>query len=280
MHSCGAVRAEIHLHLTPNRSATDAVCAIAALVLTTIFTTFAEKNMKQTDKYKTLAALVRGFFEGFMSGVLDGQNVGKREKKDPKMVKQAMLNHYEDIAPTFHDLIFYPIAVMNFDLETITAKVKHLYAQSPTPELILRTACSDDAMHQAVVAEYRRNFSSLLEGRLPTEQEHFDNYTRNSNEPATVDTKTAIREVVKTTMRAYLKGLECSTNEDYKPNNVSIMLLMIYSMNMLINDSPIEPFAAQAQGIDEVILKACGSKHNVDLMGNAMSSAYKEMLRG
>lgn len=233
--------------------------------------------MKQTDKYKTLAALVRGFFEGFMSGVLDGQNIEQRDKRNPQIVKKAMLDYYESIAPTFHDLAFYPIAALNFDLDTITSKVKQLYKGSPTPEQLLQEACTDDAMHQAVVAEYRRNFSDLLEGRLATEQEHFDNYTRNSGEPSTVDTATAIRAVVKTAMKAYYKGVMCSVHCGGNQNRASTILLMISATNLVVNDTPIEQFAAQAQSIDEVIFKACGSTKNLNAMKKAVDEAITEL---
>ena len=233
--------------------------------------------MKQTDKYKTLAALVRVFFEGFMSGVLDGQGIALRDKRNPQIVKKAMLDYYESIAPTFHDLLFYPIAALNFDLNTITTKVKQLYQGSPTPEQLLREACTDDAMHQAVVAEYRRNFSNLLEGRLATEQEHFDNYTRNSGEPAMTDTATAIRIVVKTAMKAYYKGLMGSMHCGGERNQAATVLLLISATNFVANDTPIEPFASQTQNIDKVILKACGSTNNLNTMKKGIAEALKEL---
>lgn len=233
--------------------------------------------MKQTDKYKVLAVLVRGFFEGFTSGILDGQRVGRSEKNDPKTVKKAMLDHYESIAPEFHDLLFYPIATMNFDCETITARLEAARCTKPTPEQLLQMACSDDAMHRAVVAEYRRNLGSLLEGRLPTEQEHLDNYTRGGGQQAQTDTKKAIHRVVKTAVRAYTRGLKRSGNGQVVPDKVSVMLLLINTMNLLMNDSPIETFASQAQTLDEVMLKACGSERNIGVMMEAMRAAYKEM---
>ncbi len=235
--------------------------------------------MKQTDKYKALAALVRAFFEGFMSGVLDAYDVERREKSNPKTVKQAMLNHYESIAPAFHDLLFYPIATMNFDLKTITERVQQLRGSNPTPEQLLQTACADEAMHQAVVAEYRRNFSHLLNGRLATEQEHFDNYTRNGGEPATVDTQMALHEVAKTAMRAYFRGLKCGENGYSRFQQVSTILLLINSANSLINDTPIGNIASQAQHINEVYLKACGSAKNVDTVNKASSEAIKEFVQ-
>ncbi len=233
--------------------------------------------MEQTDKYKVLAALVRGFFEGFTSGILDGQRVGRSGKNDPKTVKKAMLDHYESIAPEFHDLLFYPIATMNFDCGTITARLKAARGTRPTPEQLLQMACSDGAMHRAVVAEYRRNFGCLLEGRLPTGQEHMDNYTRNGGRQALTDTQTAIHRVVKTAVRAYIRGLKRSGNGQAMPDKVSVMLLLIDSMDLLVNDSPTETSASQAQTLDEVMLKACGSERNIGIMTEAMRAAYEEM---
>ena len=232
--------------------------------------------MEQTDKYKVLAVLVRGFFEGFTSGILDGQRVGRSVKNDPKTVKKFMLNHYESIAPEFHDLLFYPIATMNFDCESITARLEAVRGTKPTMEQLLKMACSDDAMHQAVVAEYCRNFGCLLEGRLPTEQEHIDNYTRGGGQQAQTDVKTAIQSVVKTAVRAYMRGLKRSGNGQVMPDKVSVVRLLINTMNLLMNDSPIETFASQAQTLDEVMLKACGSERNVSIMAEAMSVAYEE----
>lgn len=233
--------------------------------------------MTQIDNYKLLAVLVRGFFEGFTSGILDGQRVGRSEKNDPKTVKKAMLDHYESIAPEFQNLLFYPIAQMNFDCKSITDQLEAARDTKPTMEQMLQMACSDDAMYQAMVAEYRRNFSCLLEGRLPTEQEHIDNYTRGNGQQGKTDTQKAIHRVVKTAARAYLRGLKCSGNGQNAYDHASIVLLLINTMNLLINDTPLKTFASQAQNLEDVLLKACGTERNIDIMMEALNVAQKEM---
>ena len=70
-----------------------------------------------TDKHKLLAALVRSFFDAFSSGVIDCAQGSIEERRQPKHVKRAMLDHYEQIAPAFFDTLFFPLATIHFSYE-------------------------------------------------------------------------------------------------------------------------------------------------------------------
>lgn len=43
---------------------------------------------------------------------------------------------------------------------------------------LVRFACRTDDMYDVMVEEYRRNFTNLLSGRIETEDEHVNAYTR------------------------------------------------------------------------------------------------------
>ena len=54
---------------------------------------------KKINSYKAVAALTRAFFEAYTNGILDGSTEAnnKENKRSPQAVKQAMLEHYEEI---------------------------------------------------------------------------------------------------------------------------------------------------------------------------------------
>jgi hypothetical protein len=236
-------------------------------------------SMREIDKYKVVAALVRGFFEAFTSGVIDCHVSDRHEKTAPKTIKQTMLNHYGSIAREFHDQLTYTIATMNYDMVTIAAKVREEQKNGLTPERLLRVVCTDDAMHQAVVTEYKRNFALLLNGRYATAQEHFDNYTRNTGEKATIDTTAAIRMTVKTVIESYVRGVRCSMEENARIDRVTILLLLINTMNLLLNDEPLGEDAAEARDLNDVLLKACRTEGNIKTLLEEMDATFTRLAK-
>lgn len=77
---------------------------------------------------------IQAFFRSFALQII---NDAKADANDPRAVKQAMLEHYEDIYPAF--------------ARTQTFK-----------------ACPEGSENYATMVEaYRYNFTILLEGRLP-----------------------------------------------------------------------------------------------------------------
>ena len=74
-----------------------------------------------------------------------------------------------------------------------------------TPYRLVRFACKTDEFHQTLVAEYKRNFINLLDGRIETQDEYVNSYTRCPG-IGEMDTDTAENIVNRMASRAYELG--------------------------------------------------------------------------
>ena len=170
---------------------------------------------EKIDKYKVQAALVRSFFDAFSHGVIESQVEDPKEKTTPQSVKKLMLEHYEHIAPAFFDTMFFPLAAMNYKYEDIAALAREAQQRGDDMMALVRTACGDEAYYNAMVEEYKRNFSMLLAGRYLSNADHLEGYVRKAEAEteASVDSDRAIELTVRVVMFAYVRGLR-QTGED------------------------------------------------------------------
>ena len=170
---------------------------------------------EKIDKYKVQAALVRSFFDAFSHGVIESQVEDPKEKTTPQSVKKLMLEHYEHIAPAFFDTMFFPLAAMNYKYEDIAALAREAQQRGDDMMALVRTACGDEAYYNAMVEEYKRNFSMLLAGRYLSNADHLEGYVRKAEDEteASVDSDRAIELTVRVVMFAYVRGLR-QTGED------------------------------------------------------------------
>ncbi len=170
---------------------------------------------EKIDKYKVQAALVRSFFDAFSHGVIESQVEDPKEKTTPQSVKKLMLEHYEHIAPAFFDTMFFPLAAMNYKYEDIAALACEAQQRGDDMMALVRTACGDEAYYNAMVEEYKRNFSMLLAGRYLSNADHLEGYVRKAEDEteASVDSDRAIELTVRVVMFAYVRGLR-QTGED------------------------------------------------------------------
>lgn len=126
-----------------------------------------------------IAALVRAFFKYYVTGVLEVQtDVDIQERFEPKNVKRTMLEHYEQISKHFNQEAFYAISRMNYESDEIEQLLKDFVTPETTDMDLVRFACRTDGMYRAMVEEYKRNFTNLLAGRIETQDEHVNSYTR------------------------------------------------------------------------------------------------------
>ena len=185
---------------------------------------------EKIDKYKVQAALVRSFFDAFSHGVIESQVEDPKEKTTPQSVKKLMLEHYEHIAPAFFDTMFFPLAVMNYKYEDIAALAREAQQRGDDMMALVRTACGDEAYYNAMVEEYKRNFSMLLAGRYLSNADHLEGYVRKAEEEteASVDSDRAIELTVRVVMFAYVRGLR-QTGEDARSDQ-SVHLRQVHPL--------------------------------------------------
>lgn len=236
--------------------------------------------------------MVRSFFDAFSHGVIESQVEDRKEKTTPQSVKKLMLEHYEHIAPAFFDTMFFPLAAMNYKYEDIAALAREAQQRGDDMMALVRTACGDEAYYNAMVEEYKRNFSMLLAGKYLSNADHLEGYVRKAKEEteASVDSDRAIELTVRVVMFAYVRGLR-QTGESarfdrsvhlgqvHPLRGATLFRLMLDAMNILLLDKAVDFADAEAVDLASLFLKVCQTQHNFTVMTNEMDRTYSELMK-
>lgn len=235
---------------------------------------------------------MRSFFDAFSHGVIESQVEDRNEKTTPQSVKKLMLEHYEHIAPAFFDTMFFPLAAMNYKYEDIAALAREAQQRGDDMMALVRTACGNEAYYNAMVEEYKRNFSMLLAGKYLSNADHLEGYVRKAKEEteASVDSDRAIELTVRVVMFAYVRGLR-QTGESarfdrsvhlgqvHPLRGVTLFRLMLDAMNILLLDEAVDFADAEAADLASLFLKVCQTQHNFTVMTNEMDRTYSELMK-
>lgn len=235
---------------------------------------------------------MRSFFDAFSHGVIESQVEDRNEKTTPQSVKKLMLEHYEHIAPAFFDTIFFPLAAMNYKYEDIAALAREAQQRGDDMMALVRTACGDEAYYNAMVEEYKRNFSMLLAGRYLSNADHLEGYVRKAKEEteALVDSDRAIELTVRVVMFAYVRGLRqtgegarfdrsAHLGQVHPLRGATLFRLMLDAMNILLLDEAVDFADAEASDLASLFLKVCQTQHNFTVMTNEMDRTYSELMK-
>lgn len=224
---------------------------------------------------------MRSFFDAFSHGVIDSQVEDPKEKTTPQSVKKLMLEHYEHIAPAFFDTMFFPLAAMNYKYEDIAALAREAQQRGDDMMALVRTACGDEAYYNAMVEEYKRNFSMLLAGRYLSNADHLEGYVRKAEDEteASVDSDRAIELTVRVVMFAYVRGLRQTKKDGKQPNQATLFRLMLDAMNILLLDEAVDFADAEAADLASLFLKVCQTQHNFTVMTDEMDRTYSELMK-
>lgn len=236
--------------------------------------------------------MVRSFFDAFSHGVIESQMEDRNEKTTPQSVKKLMLEHYEHIAPAFFDTMFFPLAAMNYKYEDIAALAREAQQRGDDMMALVRTACGDEAYYNAMVEEYKRNFSMLLAGRYLSNADHLEGYVRKAEDEteASVDSDRAIELTVRVVMFAYVRGLRqtgegarfdrsVQLGQVHPLRGATLFRLMLDAMNILLLDEAVDFADAEAADLASLFLKVCQTQHNFTVMTNEMDRTYSELMK-
>lgn len=235
---------------------------------------------------------MRSFFDAFSHGVIESQVEDRNEKTTPQSVKKLMLEHYEHIAPAFFDTMFFPLAAMNYKYEDIAALAREAQQRGDDMMALVRTACGNEAYYNAMVEEYKRNFSMLLAGKYLSNADHLEGYVRKAKEETevSVDSDRAIELTVRVVMFAYVRGLR-QTGKDarfdrsahlrqvHPLRGATLFRLMLDAMNILLLDEAVDFADAEATDLASLFLKVCQTQHNFTVMTNEMDRTYSELMK-
>ena len=235
---------------------------------------------------------MRSFFDAFSHGVIESQVEDRKEKTTPQSVKKLMLEHYEHIAPAFFDTMFFPLAAMNYKYEDIAALAREAQQRDDDMMALVRTACGDEAYYNAMVEEYKRNFSMLLAGKYLSNADHLEGYVRKAKEEteASVDSDRAIELTVRVMMFAYVCGLSqtgegarfdrsAHLRQVHPLRGATLFRLMLDAMNILLLDEAVDFADAEAADLASLFLKVCQTQHNFTVMTNEMDRTYSELMK-
>lgn len=253
---------------------------------------------------------MRSFFDAFSHGVIESQVEDRNEKTTPQSFKKLMLEHYEHIAPAFFDTMFFPLAAMNYKYEDIAALAREAQQRGDDMMALVRTACGNEAYYNAMVEEYKRNFSMLLAGRYLSNADHLEGYVRKAKEEteASVDSDRAIELTVRVVMFAYVRGLR-QTGESarfdrsahlgqvhplgegarfnrsahlgqvHSLRGATLFRLMLDAMNVLLLDEAVDFADVEEADLASFFLKVCQTQHNFTVMTNEMDRTYSELMK-
>lgn len=235
---------------------------------------------------------MRSFFDAFSHGVIESQVEDRKEKTTPQSVKKLMLEHYEHIAPAFFDIMFFPLAAMNYKYEDIAALAREAQQRGDDMMALVRTACGDEAYYNAMVEEYKRNFSMLLAGKYLSNADHLEGYVRKAKEEteASVDSDRAIELTVRVVMFAYVRGLR-QTGEGarfdrsvhlgqvHPLRGATLFRLMLDAMNILLLDEAVDFADVEEADLASLFLKVCQTQHNFTVMTDEMDRTYSELMK-
>lgn len=235
---------------------------------------------------------MRSFFDAFSHGVIESQVEDRKEKTTPQSVKKLMLEHYEHIAPAFFDIMFFPLAAMNYKYEDIAALAREAQQRGDDMMALVRTACGDEAYYNAMVEEYKRNFSMLLAGKYLSNADHLEGYVRKAKEEteASVDSDRAIELTVRVVMFAYVRGLR-QTGESarfdrsvhlgqvHPLRGATLFRLMLDAMNVLLLDEAVDFADVEEADLASLFLKVCQTQHNFTVMTDEMDRTYSELMK-
>lgn len=235
---------------------------------------------------------MRSFFDAFSHGVIESQVEDPKEKTTPQSVKKLMLEHYEHIAPAFFDTMFFPLAAMNYKYEEIAALAREAQKRGDDMMALVRTACGDEAYYNAMVEEYKRNFSMLLAGRYLSNADHLEGYVRKAEDEteASVDSDRAIELTVRVVMFAYVRGLRqtgegarfdrsAHLRQVHPLRGATLFRLMLDAMNILLLDEAVDFADAEAADLASLFLKVCQTQHNFTVMTDEMDRTYSELMK-
>lgn len=224
---------------------------------------------------------MRSFFDAFSHGVIESQVEDRNEKTTPQSVKKLMLEHYEHIAPAFFDIMFFPLAAMNYKYEEIAALAREAQQRGDDMMALVRTACGNEAYYNAMVEEYKRNFSMLLAGKYLSNADHLEGYVRKAEAEteASVDSDRAIELTVRVVMFAYVRGLRQTKKDGKQPNQATLFRLMLDAMNILLLDEAVDFADAEAADLASLFLKVCQTQHNFTVMTDEMDRTYSELMK-
>ena len=222
-------------------------------------------------------AIIRAFFASFAEGILSAN--AERQKgtveMTPRIVKTVMLEHYEDISKNFFDVMFNPLAMLHYDTAEELIAILRSPEIAPTIKSsmdLFRHACRTEEAHEDMVTEYRRNFASLLAGKVMSLDDFYGGFPEGYLQESDEHKEREVRVLTQVVVKAFFAGrktakAECAAGS----NQVYLFRLLLDSMQTLLHSHPV----AMDDDIDltAAFMLVCRNEQNLGTMLKAMEEA-------
>ena len=125
-------------------------------------------------------------------------------------------------------------------------------------------------------AEYKRNFTWLLQGKFTSIEEHVRDYTHGIL-ISLADEPMAIHLLVRIIVKAYAAGLKCGSKKgsQHQLHMPTLHGMLLNNVNILLNEAPLK-----GDPEDPVALfkEACkNEEENINVLFNTLNDAMKEL---
>ena len=227
----------------------------------------------------TQKTLIHAFFDGFMNGVTDANDLKPNERQT--LIK-TLLNVYEKVSEHYAVVMLPILGVVHHEtLEQLQCK---LDAQSQQGDVdvaaLFKVVCGEEGTYEAMVNDYKANFEALLKGATL----HPQHLTLADESPTSTYTKTNeeqnIRLLVRTILRAYRCGLQTKPSlQQFKQPTVIRMVLD--NVDLLVNGKyTIAQHMDKATDIHELFLAVVHTQERYNVVQNELQLEMERLIKG
>jgi hypothetical protein len=231
-------------------------------------------NLLNTQK-----TLIHAFFDGFMNGVTDANDLKPNEQQT--LIK-TLLNVYEKVSEHYAVVMLPILGVVHHEsLEQLQCKID---AQSQQGEVdvaaLFKVVCGEEGTYEAMVDDYKANFEALLKGTTL----HPQHLTLADESPTSTYTKTNeeqnIRLLVRTILRAYRCGLQTKSSlQQFKQPTVIRMVLD--NVDLLVNGKyTIAQNMDKATDIHELFLAVVHTQERYNVVQDELQIEMERLIKG
>lgn len=231
-------------------------------------------NLLNTQK-----TLIHAFFDGFMNGVTDANDLKPGERQT--LIK-TLLNVYEKVSEHYAVVMLPILGVVHHEtLEQLQCKLDALRQQGDADVAALfKVVCGEEGTYEAMVDDYKANFEALLKGTTL----HPQHLTLADESPTSTYTKTNeeqnIRLLVRTILRAYRCGLQTKSSlQQFKQPTVIRMVLD--NVDLLVNGKyTIAQNMDKATDIHELFLAVVHTQERYNVVQDELQIEMERLIKG
>lgn len=231
-------------------------------------------NLLNTQK-----TLIHAFFDGFMNGVTDANELKPNERQT--LIK-TLLNVYEKVSEHYAVVMLPILGVVHHEsLEQLQCKLDALRQQGDADvTAFFKVVCGEEGTYEAMADDYKANFEALLKGTTL----HPQHLTLADESPTSTYTKTNeeqnIRLLVRTILRAYRCGLQTKPSlQQFK--QATVIRMVLDNVDLLVNGKyTIAQNMDKATDIHELFLAMVHTQERYNVVQDELQIEMERLIKG